>query len=253
MKIIISHKLKKIIDSLVGLNHREFTMFGKTRVEGQEVHLIDIRIPEQTSSTGATEVSPNELDLFLTELLSEGEDPEHWNMWIHSHNTMGAFWSATDKAQMQSFDVGPSHFFHVVASTKGYKGAFSSYKPFKFENEDVPVVFGQDIEDPRIQEIQNQLNAMYLESEVLMKRMAGLEEGIFADEIAVYQAQIEAKNKIEVFKPKTFQYQYTAAKKRVEKHPAICLCEDCTLVQDYEWENREKAGLLDSPSNWQYD
>ena len=116
MKIHITNKTKGTIDKLIDeFPSKEFTLFGKTRVEGDEVHLIDIRVPNQTSTGGDTEVDEDEISQFLNELIDAGEDPRDWNMWIHSHHSMGAFWSGTDTTQMDSFDIGgPEFFFHVT-------------------------------------------------------------------------------------------------------------------------------------------
>jgi hypothetical protein len=145
MRLIISPKVDKALLKLVHSTGREWSAFAKTELVEDGVRLLDLRIPHQESSKGGTELSSDDMYNFFIELEEAGEDPSKWNCWVHSHNTMGAFWSTTDTRQMQSFNNGgPNYFFHLVVSTRDRKAAFTSFKPFVFENLDIPIEVEED-------------------------------------------------------------------------------------------------------------
>ena len=145
MQIILSSEVYHTISSLVACEAREFTLFGKSEPDGQgNIRVIDIIVPEQESGGAETEVSETNLLATMTALKERREDIEKWNVWIHSHNTMGAFWSGTDTRQMESFNHGKNgaqFFYHVVVSTEGWKGAYSIYHPFTHTVDDIPIKY----------------------------------------------------------------------------------------------------------------
>jgi proteasome lid subunit RPN8/RPN11 len=150
MKIIISNKLDKILKHLVKKNPREFTLYGRTRIEGEDVYLEEVRVPFQESTFSSTDADQ---DTFVDELAEEGLDPLNWNMWIHSHNSMGAFWSGQDKEQMYEFNKGiTQHFFHMVMSEKGRKACYTLYKPFLIEIDELPIEV-QELDNPEVIEL----------------------------------------------------------------------------------------------------
>lgn len=262
MKFVIPYKLNRILKILVEKNAREFTLFGKTRIVGEEVQLLDIRVPNQRSSVADTEVSSENLVEFMEKLLEDGENPKDWNMWIHSHNTMGAFWSGTDTAQMKSFNCGPDFFFHMVMSTTGAKGAMTMYKPYDLENIDIPVYVRTLTaeEHPEIFTLQEQIEA-------LTKRRDELTAAI-APEVDTLLKEIEDKNTVYYNAPAQTKYdwetpghygddsyddlppgageevedkieylsakQYRKALKKTYKHPSKCICNICLNIMNYE-------------------
>ena len=219
MEIHISHVMKKILDDLVRSSPgKEFTLFGKTRLEGEEVHLVDIRVPSQTSSGGDTELSEDDNEKFLNELLDGGENPAEWNMWIHSHHSMGAFWSGTDTSQMESFNTGgPAYFFHVVLSTEGYKGAFTLYKPFFVANHDVPIKFGEMEfkEDPVMERLEMELLDLQEEIRELEDR---IREIASAEEPMAMRLKEELKAKNKSFIRHYQPWEQWGAKKEESGH-----------------------------------
>ena len=150
MQIIIPAEISASLHKLCRhYENKEFTLIGKSRVEGENVYLVDFRVPHHESDSVNTEMTQEDQEKFYDELIAEKENPVEWNFWIHSHHTMGVFWSGTDKEQMSEFNTGaPDMFFHVVISAKDdekveYRGACSIYKPFEVIQDDVEVVVGE--------------------------------------------------------------------------------------------------------------
>lgn len=199
MKYIFTPEIKQTLDTLVKHYPKEFTLFGKTRIEGEKIHLIDLRVPEQTSSTGDTELSEDELEKFLLGLLDDGENPKDWNMWIHSHHSLGAFWSQTDRDQMNSFNTGgPAHFFHLVLSTTGFQGAYSLYKPFSLFLDDIKQeVEGDEVKSPALLGLEEERDKLAEEvSEIEDKILTIMDEDNPRTE--TLKKELDVKNKIYV-------------------------------------------------------
>ncbi len=197
-KIVIPSTIDRIITHLTHKIGIEFTLFGKTRYENGAIHLIDIRVPEQVSSGADTEISPDALEKFMEELINDDENPKDWNMWIHSHNTMGAFWSGTDTTQMNSFNTGgPDYFAHMVVSTKGRKAALSQYKPFNLCCDDIQIEVVPDTdteENPRIPEIMERAKVLKDELDLLTKEYSEL-TSVVPERAETILAEVNQKNK----------------------------------------------------------
>lgn len=258
MRFIIPHEISTTLNKLVEHFPREFTVFGKTEVNGEDVRLVDIRVPDQTSTMSNTEVTADELEKFMIELIDAGENPAAWNMWIHSHNTMGAFWSNTDTNQMQSFNSGgPQYFFHIVISTKGMLGAVSIYKPFNCTINDVKI----DIEDPgannpAVAELKNQMFELHLKlQELLSQEPSRLEplKKLIEEKNKFYtptnttpygQYQIpgyddppteqEEWDEDRTYGSKLSPKKLAKFRRKAAGHPETCCCHAC--IQLYNWQ-----------------
>lgn len=137
LKIVIPADLDQVLRYVTNEFKKEFTLYGKTELVGNEIRLIDIRVPKQESTSTTTDADQ---ESFTNQLLDGGEDPSEWNMWIHSHHTMSAFWSKTDNDQMESFNTGaPPYFSHMVLSTKGRKAAYTMFKPFYIKADNIKI------------------------------------------------------------------------------------------------------------------
>lgn len=201
MKFFIPHELGQIIIHLTKSIPEEYTLFGKTKIEGELVTLVDIRVPNQESTHGDTEVSPDNMEKFMMELLDSGENPKDWNMWIHSHNTMGAFWSGTDTSQMQSFNSGgPDFFFHMVVSTQGSRAACTMYKPFNMMMDEVAIEWEKvpPEVDPRVDIIQAKINKLQLELTAITS--------VLPEKVTETLQEVMAKNVIKKFQTPNLPY-----------------------------------------------
>jgi hypothetical protein len=165
MKIIVPGVLNRTIDHLVKENpNREFSLFAATHIEGDNVHVDELRVPLQESTGGNTEADKG---AFLEELIEYGEDPARWNMWIHSHNTMGAFWSGQDEKQMFEFNKGNTpFFFHMVVSSsaaKNRKACYTAFKPFPAKWDDLEIEVTEEPENPEKLKLEDELVLAELE------------------------------------------------------------------------------------------
>lgn len=118
MALLIPPHIHDILTYVCASFKDEWTMCGKVeRTEDGLYRLVDLKIPKQSNSGASTEVEQGDWADMLSE---EFDDLDKWIVWIHSHNTMGCFWSNTDYAQMGRFgDEGMPFLISLVVSTKG--------------------------------------------------------------------------------------------------------------------------------------
>lgn len=141
----ISWRVNKLIEKLHA-KHPHTERSGIARVAKREGHyvLTDIKFPEQENSSGNTEMSKEGIDKLIENVIETDIDSmEEWRCRIHSHHTMGCFWSGTDAAAKAWFNDGNTRFwFSVVTAYKGsvidYKCALNIFKPINLEL-DIPV------------------------------------------------------------------------------------------------------------------
>lgn len=126
MKVLIEKnaylKMQAFIDLAVG----EISGIGKVRKEGENVVIEDVRLLKQ-SNTGTTSELDEGADVeFISKLVKDGEDPNNWKLWWHSHANMGVFWSATDTGTIEAHmkkgvdgeNNGLDYFVSVVGNKK---------------------------------------------------------------------------------------------------------------------------------------
>lgn len=80
----------------------EISGFGKTVVTKDAndkvtlIEVVDVMIFKQECTGGYTELNQDALSNFLYELAKANENPADWNLWWHTHNDFGVFWSGVD-------------------------------------------------------------------------------------------------------------------------------------------------------------
>ena len=200
MKIIVPKPVMMAMNALVAANEREFTLIGRTeRVEDGGVRLLEFKIPKQESTTASTEVSGDDMQELMLSLPQEQVDNGEWNMWIHSHNTMQAFWSGTDDEQMDGFNIGPAPAYSLVLSTQGRKGAIGlCLDGIKLYDKDIPV----EIEELVLNEEEEKARDILIEKRSKLKeqmRQLTLKiEGVC--DIDILNAELVEKNATPTYK-----------------------------------------------------
>lgn len=143
MKNILTHLAKKPL---------EWTAFGEIEEvkngRGQYFILKDISFPPQENAGATTDVSGEDYAKFGERMHKEKKDTSTFKLWIHSHNTMNAFWSGTDTTQMETFTSPNSthRLSLVVSSTSEWKACFNLYKPIRLDF-DIPIVVDDIVVD----------------------------------------------------------------------------------------------------------
>lgn len=84
----------------------EISGLGKVQLKGDEIHVTDIRIFEQTVSGAETVLDAGALGKFYNEIIKEQGASEmvNWKIWWHSHAAMRTFWSGVDVTTIDNFD-----------------------------------------------------------------------------------------------------------------------------------------------------
>lgn len=102
----------------------EIGWLGTAYKEGNEFYIEDVFLFDQDVHATTTEITPDGLTDFATELLAKGDEGmEIWNnlkMWGHSHVDMAVSPSGQDDAQMVTFkEGGHDWFIRLICNKKG--------------------------------------------------------------------------------------------------------------------------------------
>jgi len=211
-KFIIPQKIWGTLTELTKAFDEEWTLFGKTEVSGDNLRLVEFRVCKQENGSGSTDVSEDDFAEFVEKLITDGEDTQNWNVWIHSHHSMGAFFSGTDTAQMETFGKQGAPFIISIVLSSGEKKAlcwFSFFKPIRVDIE-------MDIE---VEPDESTLE----EKEKLLEKIDKLQVAIQKmDTDFVLKDKLEAE-----IKAKTVKKTYATYGKGAVKHVGNCYCNRC--------------------------
>ena len=83
----------------------EISGLAKVKHENGIFTVSDVIVLPQTVSGASTVLSQDGLAEFLDEVVKNGGDPSEWRCWWHSHANMDCFWSQTDEATIEDFDL----------------------------------------------------------------------------------------------------------------------------------------------------
>jgi proteasome lid subunit RPN8/RPN11 len=130
------------VDSEIsGFANVEYNKAKKSLVMG-EVFLL-----EQTSGAAHTHIDEEEVSKFNTKLVQKGVT-QLPRLWWHSHDTMGAFFSATDETTLKDFETNTFMVALVVNKRKEMQAKFILFEPIYVEVDDIPIII--DMEYPEI-------------------------------------------------------------------------------------------------------
>ena len=102
-------------------------------------HLHDPEIMKQEVSSGNCHLMKEHLADYYTRAAMKWKDSNFRFCWWHSHHTMDAFWSGTDKTAIEEYSDGDFSFALVVNLNGDYKFRVSMWKPLHKE-EDVELI-----------------------------------------------------------------------------------------------------------------
>jgi hypothetical protein len=101
----------------------EIGWLGTAYMEGHEIIVEDVFLFDQEVHSTTTEITPQGLADFATNLLMKENGMETWNnmrVWGHSHVRMGVTPSGQDDKQMETFkDGGHEWFLRIIANKNG--------------------------------------------------------------------------------------------------------------------------------------
>lgn len=101
----------------------EIGWLGTAYHEDNNFYIEDVFLFEQEVHATTTEITPDGLSDFATELLKQDNGMDVWNnmkMWGHSHVNMGLTPSGQDDSQMETFkEGGHDWFIRLIANKKG--------------------------------------------------------------------------------------------------------------------------------------
>lgn len=102
-----------------------------------QFEMVDMIHPWQKTTAWEVETTDKWMEWAVTHLIERWENLWEWNLILHSHHTMGCFWSGTDDKARLSMDDGRMLMRAVVTAYKWdeilYKGCLNFYKPYPIE------------------------------------------------------------------------------------------------------------------------
>lgn len=130
----------------------EISGYGKVRQNDDGDFVVeDVAIYEQVVTGTETHISGASVAKFAHELHLRNESTEMWKLWWHSHNTMGVFWSETDRIAMsKGNNYGRDYLLSVVVNFKReVLGCVDLYEPFRHTLDNTPVEFTDSFSVPK--------------------------------------------------------------------------------------------------------
>lgn len=143
MQLILPYSIKEKMRLYVESLDNEISGFGKIEFNQEEdtCTIIDIKIFEQEVSSARSELEGENIAKFATELVKNGETLGGWNLWWHSHNDMGVFWSGTDTGTMDENPLDAPFMVSIVTNNDGeYKARIDLYEPTHMYLDDIKVI-----------------------------------------------------------------------------------------------------------------
>lgn len=142
-KIIISKKCHQYIASL----HEEFTSKERLaickmeRTNNNEFTMVDMIHPHQKAHGSEVETTDEGMERQMQYLMENDKENIHkWNCVLHSHHSMGVFWSGTDNNARLWLNDGRFMSFAIVTAYDksdkrniSYKGCVNFYQPYNIE------------------------------------------------------------------------------------------------------------------------
>jgi hypothetical protein len=140
--------------------------------EDNTITIEEVFLFDQDVHGATTEITPEGLSDFATELLERGDEGiEIWNnlkMWGHSHVNMGVFASGQDDSQMKTFkDGGHDWFLRLICNKKGEMKIDLYNYEHGFAFLDLPWT---ELQSEQEYAIQSQINKLYEQLEELEKK-----------------------------------------------------------------------------------
>jgi len=147
--LVIPLEIKNILDYLVQ-KPLEWTAFAEVEEykadDGMYFIVKDLYFPKQENSGSSTEIDPKDYAEFGSSLAKRKVNTSMVKLWIHSHNSMSAFWSGTDTNQMSDFKSGNYMLSLVVAQGGEWKACFSLFNPLRIDF-DMPIIINDNVTD----------------------------------------------------------------------------------------------------------
>lgn len=110
----VYNKIKYYID---GVN-AEISGVGKSSIVDGDIHITDVVIFKQKCSSAHTDIDDLDQAKWMQEVVDRGESLKDWNVWWHSHNNFGVFWSGTDTNTIESHANNGGFLVSLVSNKK---------------------------------------------------------------------------------------------------------------------------------------
>lgn len=134
-EVIMNKEVKEQIEWLINNYEKEIGAWLLGKIESEKIIIDGILFPEQEVDSASVDTNSKALIKLMKE---HKEDCQkiigHW----HSHNTMSAFWSATDETFIEQYTAPRGMAVFIVSSQKdGHRVRLEMYKPIKISIDEI--------------------------------------------------------------------------------------------------------------------
>ncbi len=143
MKLVLPYNIKEQLRLYVHSLDNEISGFGKIEFSEEEdtCTVTELKIFKQEVSGGSSDLDGQSIAQFITERVKAGESLGGWNLWWHSHNSMGVFWSGIDTGTMDVNPLDAPYMVSLVTNNKGeYRARIDLYEPTHMFVDELTVV-----------------------------------------------------------------------------------------------------------------
>jgi hypothetical protein len=248
-------KMKYYVESV----DAEISGVGKTHIIGEDIYVEDVIIFKQKCTGAHTDLDIEDEMKVMYERDQRGESSKNWNLWWHSHASMGVFWSGTDTKNIDDQASNGSFLLSIVTNKKGdFKTRFDTFptdtSPFKIHtsvlveddigtfilsNQDNPERENELLEIINEMELNKQKNEEELNAEYA-KKIDKAEEQITAWQDVKNKAEEELAGKVKEYNDETDELN----KETIDEYTSIAsneLADDEVLRATVKAETLEKV------------
>ena len=223
--------------------------------------VTDPIILKQEVTMGTCSLDKTELAKYYTKAGTKWKNHDFRFCWWHSHHTMNAFWSDTDKKAIDEYSDGDMSFALVVNLKEEYKFRISIWKPFEM-HEDVEIYIDglhDDLKVPKkiIDEVKELCNKPKIQSNYLTKNgyYNGSQQTMFHNATNLCTITDDMDPTVIANLPEDFDPQDKTYDHMIEKNNDWLqkLCDGNVSHKDYIKEvNKENLTLDKQDSNFRY-
>ena len=122
------------------------------KVDRATFRVTELFLLDQTVSKAACTIEPDAIVKLMMQLEKDGKNPSMLRFWWHSHNTMGAFWSATDENTGKMFG-GSEYLISLVSTHSGdMRAKINLYAPVELFVDNIKIIIEQPCAAPDLLE-----------------------------------------------------------------------------------------------------
>ena len=242
--------------SAMGFVHLEHN--GKPSTIGQEIWVDELCFVNNTSSTAATTLHPDDLSKVMIEQMRQGKDMMYFRLWFHTHYNFDVFWSGTDRhASSKTLENSRWTLSIVMNQRQELRACVDVYRPDHHWYDEVPIYLVMDCPTSKwkrwCRQAKSKINSEQLIhgnmgdlSQEFIEKLRSQGRVVTRDDAKNNRAEVTAGNDSE-----DVIHHYCTCQKTLEV-PSACKsfkCPHCGQEWDLNWKNKDAGGTKGEPDS----